>query len=417
MHKIPAFDNAKVLVIGDVMLDCYWYGDTERISPEAPVPVVKVNNSVNRLGGAGNVALNIKSLDAEVFLLGLIGDDSEGETLKQCLGEANITPHLITASHHKTIKKLRILSQGQQLLRLDVESSFHSLIKSELLSQYQALLSRVDVVLFSDYNKGTLTDIQRYIQLARAEGKTVLIDPKGHDFGKYVGASLMTPNMKEFELVQGQVSSQEDFYQKAKDLQDKFNINALLVTQGAKGMTLFRHGEAPFHLKANAKEVYDVTGAGDTVIAVFAAALGSGESYTMSMRLANFAAGKVVAQLGASFVRPEDFSTICESELLSYSGLLTNFKHHQQNAEPYLVFDMNIGALNLELFKRFYQQHEKGIHIYGVMSKECHLDEDYCSVLKTLPFIKCIALVSQNELEMIKQQPEYQAIITDEIFA
>jgi len=300
MIELPIMSRAKVLVAGDVMLDRYWYGSTSRISPEAPVPIVHVNDNKEVAGGAGNVALNICSLGARADLLGVIGFDEAGETLKRHL--ENINGYFQQDTNAKTITKLRIISQNQQLIRLDFEENFAKLDKAFLQNCYQQLLPEVNVVVLSDYGKGTLSAVSMLIDKAREAGLPVLVDPKGTDFSKYRGATLLTPNLKEFEQVVGYCETQEILEERGFNLIEKLKLDALLVTQGSKGMTLLHAEHKPLHLAAHAREVYDVTGAGDTVIAVLACALGAGQSLMQAAAISNVAAGIVVGHLGAASV-------------------------------------------------------------------------------------------------------------------
>ncbi|MGB5605860.1 MAG: bifunctional D-glycero-beta-D-manno-heptose-7-phosphate kinase/D-glycero-beta-D-manno-heptose 1-phosphate adenylyltransferase HldE [Gammaproteobacteria bacterium] len=299
---IPAFDAARVLVVGDVMLDRYWHGATSRISPEAPVPVVHVRQSEERPGGAANVALNIAALGARARLLGVTGNDEAAGSLHALMGAAGIECHFQKIVDTPTVTKLRVISRHQQLIRLDFEDGFAAIDADALMQDYRQGLEACDVVVLSDYGKGTLVEIQQLIQAARAAGKPVLIDPKSQDYALYEGASVITPNMAEFELVAGACRNEQELLEKANGLLERHNIDALLVTRGEHGMSLLRRGESELHLPAQAREVFDVTGAGDTVISVLAAALAAGEDLPSATALANLAAGIVVAKLGTASV-------------------------------------------------------------------------------------------------------------------
>jgi len=264
---IPAFEKARVLVVGDIMLDRYWSGPTQRISPEAPVPIVKIHQDEDRPGGAANVALNIASLNGQVTLLGITGKDEASTTLQTQLSSMNIACEFIQAETHPTITKLRIMSRNQQLLRLDFEESFTELDKYPLLERTEALITQHDLLLLSDYNKGTLSDVQALIKVAKTHNIPVLVDPKGTDFSRYHGATLLTPNLAEFEAVVGHCNSEAEIVSKGQALLAALDLTAMLVTRSEQGMTLLRRDQAEFHLPTQAKEVYDVTGAGDTVIA------------------------------------------------------------------------------------------------------------------------------------------------------
>ncbi len=297
---IPNFEQARVLVVGDLMLDRYWYGSTSRISPEAPVPVVHVGESEERPGGAGNVALNIASLGGHSDLIGLVGADEAAEALARRLESAGVRCHFETAPGMPTVTKLRVISRHQQLIRLDFEDGFHAVDTTALQQRYQALLAECDAVILSDYGKGTLNAVQALIIAARAAGKPVLVDPKGQDYTIYRGATLITPNSSEFEAVVGHCKNDEELVSKGEQLCAELQLDALLVTRSEKGMTLLRKGQAALHLPTKAQEVYDVTGAGDTVIATLAAALAAGVEMGEATALANLAAGVVVGKLGTA---------------------------------------------------------------------------------------------------------------------
>lgn len=299
---IPSFDAARVLVVGDLMLDRYWQGDTARISPEAPVPVVHVQRQEDRPGGAGNVALNIAALGAQVRLLGFTGDDHEARVLAQRLAAAEVRFSGEKLSGIATITKLRVLSRHQQLIRLDFEQGYGQIDSAPLLHRFDAALPDCDVVLLSDYGKGTLRDVQQFIHRARADGKKVLVDPKGSDFSRYRGATLLTPNLSEFEAVVGRCDTESGLVEKARAMADELELDALLITRGEHGMTLVQPDQPVLHLPTRAREVFDVTGAGDTVIALLAAASAVGQSLGQATALANLAAGISVGKLGAATV-------------------------------------------------------------------------------------------------------------------
>lgn len=306
MQYSPQFNNAKVLVLGDVMLDRYWFGSTNRISPEAPVPVVKVQENEDRAGGAANVAMNIASLNVPVTLHGLVGNDDAGRALDKLLSEHRIQNQCVAVDSHPTITKLRILSRHQQLLRLDFEEGFHNLDCQALLAKLAAEITAYGALILSDYGKGTLDTVQKMIQIARQANVPVLIDPKGTDFERYRGATLLTPNMSEFEAVAGHCRDEDEIVTKGLKMIADFDLSALLITRSEKGMTLLRPNQDPFHLPTQAKEVYDVTGAGDTVISVLATAIADGRPLEEACYLANAAAGIVVGKLGTSTVSPSE---------------------------------------------------------------------------------------------------------------
>lgn len=304
MIKLPIFSHAKVLVVGDVMLDRYWYGGVSRISPEAPVSIVHVNQVKECAGGAGNVALNIVSLGARADLLGVIGNDEAGRSLKGHLDRVN--GYFQEESSIPTITKLRVISQNQQLIRIDFEESLSQLSKAILEEQYETLLPEINAIILSDYGKGTLSSISFLIDKARKAGVPVFVDPKGTDFTRYRGASLLTPNLKEFEQIVGHCETDEILAEKGKVLMEALDLGALIITLGSKGMMILRHEHPSLHLPAVAREVYDVTGAGDTVVAVLACATAAGLSLPDAATIANIAAGIVVGHVGAASVTVEE---------------------------------------------------------------------------------------------------------------
>ncbi len=301
---LPDFRRAGVLVVGDVMLDRYWYGPTSRISPEAPVPVVKVDTIEERPGGAANVAMNIASLGATSRLVGLTGIDDAARALSAKLNEVNVRCDFVSVPTHPTITKLRVLSRNQQLIRLDFEEGFSNVDPQPMLERIQQALPQIGALVLSDYAKGALSQVQGMIQLARAAKVPVLIDPKGSDFERYRGATLLTPNLSEFEAVVGHCKDEAELVERGMKLVADFELSALLVTRSEHGMTLLQPGVEPLHLPTQAQEVFDVTGAGDTVIGVLAASLAAGNSLEESCFLANAAAGVVVGKLGTSTVSP-----------------------------------------------------------------------------------------------------------------
>ncbi|MGL4191179.1 MAG: bifunctional D-glycero-beta-D-manno-heptose-7-phosphate kinase/D-glycero-beta-D-manno-heptose 1-phosphate adenylyltransferase HldE [Vibrio sp.] len=325
---LPDYSKAGVLIVGDVMLDRYWYGPTGRISPEAPVPVVKVEQSEERPGGAANVAMNIASLGGQAHIIGLIGQDEPARVLTDKLISLKVDCDFVALANYPTITKLRVLSRGQQLIRLDFEDKFENTDANLILSRMQNALPKVRAVILSDYAKGALEHVQQFIQQAKQAGVPVFIDPKGSDFEPYRGASLLTPNMSEFEAVVGKVTSEQDLVDKGFALIEQFDLEALLVTRSEHGMTLLRRGMTPFHLPTQAREVYDVTGAGDTVISVLAASVAAGKDLDEACALANAAAGVVVGKLGTSTVstielaeavhgsQDTDFGVISEQALI-----------------------------------------------------------------------------------------------------
>lgn len=299
---LPDFTKAKVLIVGDLMLDRYWSGGTGRISPEAPVPVVNVSSAEDRAGGAANVAVNVATLGAQVTLLGMCGNDENARILKERLQTYDINCQFFAVPGFDTITKLRVMSRNQQLLRLDFEKSFADANKQDLEKAFDNALDDVDVVILSDYAKGCLSNPQTLIARARAKGKRVVVDPKGSDFSKYAGATLITPNMDELRGIVGEVDSEKSLVEKANTLKADLALDALLVTRSEDGMTLFESENTEFHLPAKAKEVYDVTGAGDTVVSTLSVAMACDLPLQAACVLANLAASVVVGKLGTSTV-------------------------------------------------------------------------------------------------------------------
>lgn len=301
---LPNFRGANVMVVGDVMLDRYWYGPTSRISPEAPVPVVKVDTVEERPGGAANVAMNIASLGANARLVGLTGLDDVANTLNKRLDAVNVVCDFVTVAGQPTITKLRVVSRNQQLIRLDFEEGFAGVDPQPIFDRIQQALPELGALILSDYDKGALASVQQMITLARAANVPVLIDPKGMDFERYRGATLLTPNLSEFEAVVGHCKNEADIVARGREVMKKFSLTALLITRSEQGMTLLQHNVEPLHMPTQAQEVYDVTGAGDTVIGVLASAIAAGASLEEACFLANAGAGVVVGKLGTSTVSP-----------------------------------------------------------------------------------------------------------------
>ena len=320
---LPDFRRAGVLVVGDVMLDRYWYGPTSRISPEAPVPVVKVDTIEERPGGAANVAMNIASLGANSRLVGLTGIDDAARALSAKLNEVNVRCDFVSVPTHPTITKLRVLSRNQQLIRLDFEEGFSNVDPQPMLERIQQALPQIGALVLSDYAKGALSQVQGMIQLARAAKVPVLIDPKGSDFERYRGATLLTPNLSEFEAVVGHCKDEAELVARGMKLVADFELSALLVTRSEHGMTLLQPGVEPLHLPTQAQEVFDVTGAGDTVIGVLAASLAAGNSLEESCFLANAAAGVVVGKLGTSTVSPIELENAVRGRAETGFGVMT----------------------------------------------------------------------------------------------
>ena len=319
MSHSPNFKNVSVLVVGDVMLDRFWSGATARVSPEAPVPVVAVSHNECRAGGAGNVAVNIARLGAKVVLSGISGADESADLLRAAVEAAGVTWSVCPAAK-ETIVKLRVLSRNQQLLRMDFEQSLARHADDLFTAQIKPHLATVDVVVLSDYAKGTLNQVEEIIRLCREAGKPVLVDPKGQDLSRYSGATLLTPNLSEFEAVVGPCDSEDMLLVKGEALRQSLDVQALLVTRSERGMTLFHKEGSPISLPAKAREVYDVTGAGDTVISVMASAMAAGESLESAMALANAAAGLVVGKLGTASVTPEELELAVSGGFTATAG-------------------------------------------------------------------------------------------------
>ncbi|MBV6303861.1 D-glycero-beta-D-manno-heptose-7-phosphate kinase [Candidimonas humi] len=301
VFPVDAISRARVLVVGDVMLDRYWFGEVERISPEAPVPVVRVARREDRLGGAANVARNIVALGGQATLLGVVGMDEAGQKVAQLAAEAGIATHLVDDASLHTTTKMRVLGRQQQLLRIDFEQGPAPDSLERIRAEASALLRGHDVLVLSDYAKGVLGQVEGLIAAAREAGVPVLVDPKGHLYKRYRGASLVTPNRAEMQEAVGRWQTEEELTERAQALRAELQLEALLVTRSEQGMTLFTQaGRA--HVDAQAHEVFDVSGAGDTVLATLAVTRAAGLSWEESMRWANRAGGIVVGKLGTSVV-------------------------------------------------------------------------------------------------------------------
>ena len=300
--------SVRLLIVGDVMLDRYWFGDVSRISPEAPVPVVKVERCEERPGGAANVARNAAALGARVALLSLVGKDEAGESLARLVAEGGIDASLHVDEGVSTTVKLRVIGRQQQLLRIDFENRpSHEVLRAKL-KEFAERLPECDAVVFSDYGKGGLTHIGEMIQLARAAGKVVLVDPKGDDYSAYRGATIITPNRSEMREVVGRWRDEADLERRATELRERLELGALLVTRSEEGMSLFLP-DRTIHEKAVAREVFDVSGAGDTVIATLAVMAAHGADWADAIHVANVAAGVVVGKLGTAVVTREELAT------------------------------------------------------------------------------------------------------------
>ncbi len=306
--SLPDCKNARVLVVGDVMLDRYWFGDVDRISPEAPVPIVHVQRTEERPGGAANVARNVAAMGGQAILLSVVGDDEAGRSLSALLEIENVKTLFHKDAQLPTTVKLRVIGRQQQLMRIDFETLPSREVLEDKLGDFESLMDSVDVVILSDYGKGGLTHVSKMIEVAKSHGKRVLIDPKGDDYEKYAGATLLTPNRSEFRQVVGRWKDETELAAKAAQLREKLQLDALLVTRSEEGMSLFT-SQASTHEPTQAREVYDVSGAGDTVIATLGLMLAAGASMSDAMRMANRAAGVVVGKLGTA--------TVTRAELLA----------------------------------------------------------------------------------------------------
>ena len=302
---LPDCSNARVLVVGDVMLDRYWFGDVSRISPEAPVPVVHVQRTEERPGGAANVARNIASLGGKATLLSVVGDDEAGRSLAALLEKEHVTTLFHKDAQLPTTVKLRVIGRQQQLLRIDFETPPSREVLEDKLDDFESLVDSVDIIILSDYGKGGLTHVSKMIAAAKAHGKRILIDPKGDDFARYAGATLLTPNRGEFREVVGRWKDEADLARRAEVLRNELKLDALLVTRSEEGMSLFSISGA-MHEPTQAQEVYDVSGAGDTVIATLGVMMAAGVDMPDAVRIANRAAGVVVGKLGTATVSREE---------------------------------------------------------------------------------------------------------------
>jgi len=318
----PEFGRARIIVIGDVMLDRYWSGQAARISPEAPVPVVRVKSIEDRVGGAGNVALNIAKLGGKVTLLGVVGDDTEGDILRRLLEAEGVVCDFVVEREIRSICKLRIMAQHQQLIRLDFEEASLKFDSNALLARLAKHLSQNDTVVFSDYGKGTLANVSVYIAESKQAGIKVLVDPKGVDYQRYAHADVITPNLSELQAVVGVAEDEDKLIEKGRALLKQYQIPTLLLTRGEAGMTLIQDGQV-HSLPAQAKDVFDVTGAGDTVIAVMALGVALDMALYDAMYLANLAGGIVVGKLGTSTVSMQELTRAMHGDRDSRYGIVS----------------------------------------------------------------------------------------------
>lgn len=327
------FKKAKVLVIGDIMLDRYWYGISNRISPEAPVPIINIKKIEEKLGGAANVAMNIKKLGAKSILTGIVGIDDASNIIYNTLNKENIKCNLVNLENYPTTTKLRIISHDQQLLRIDFEKIKKKLnIHKKIEKKIDLALKETNTIVLSDYNKGVLHQAERFIKKARAANMHILVDPKGNDFNKYIGSTILTPNIDEFEAAVGKCCSKKQLVKQGMQLIKDLKLSALLITQSENGMTLLQYGKKSLHYPSQAKKVFDVTGAGDTVISVLAASLSIGRSLETSCLIANIAAGISVGKFGTSTVSKKEI----ENNLFNLKKN-NYFDHINENKLKFLV--------------------------------------------------------------------------------
>ncbi|MEZ5565484.1 MAG: bifunctional D-glycero-beta-D-manno-heptose-7-phosphate kinase/D-glycero-beta-D-manno-heptose 1-phosphate adenylyltransferase HldE [Gammaproteobacteria bacterium] len=330
---VPDFSNVEVLVVGDVMLDEYWFGPTSRISPEAPVPVVQVTSSELRAGGAANVAMNLASLGTRTSLAGIVGKDAKGSALVALLQKQGVKVDFIESATRPTITKLRVLSRNQQLIRLDTEDCYSADDALPVQDVVARRLSGASICILSDYGKGSLSQVGALIEQCRAHRLPVLVDPKGTDFSRYRGASVLTPNLAEFEAVTGSTQNLDDIARQGIALRDSLDVGALLITLGERGMAVITADSEPVILPARARQVFDVTGAGDTVIATLAAGLGAGLSLLDAASLANLAAGLVVGKIGVASVTRSELKLALHAHGRGGRGLLTRSEVAEVAAE------------------------------------------------------------------------------------
>ncbi|MFJ9532912.1 D-glycero-beta-D-manno-heptose-7-phosphate kinase [Herbaspirillum sp. NPDC101396] len=307
LNSLASLSDARILIVGDVMLDRYWFGEVNRISPEAPVPVVRVERREERLGGAANVARNAATLGAQTGLLGVIGQDEAGAVVEGLLTDLGISSYLNRDPAISTIIKLRVIGRQQQLVRVDFEDAPTDTVLRDKLTQFNALIDKYDVIILSDYAKGSLVNVADMISVGKKLGKRILVDPKGDDFARYKGASILTPNRSELIRIIGNWKSEEELTTKAQNLRRSLDLEALLLTRSEEGMTLYQDNEV-VNFPAVAREVFDVSGAGDTVIATLAVMLGNGVGLKEAVRIANLAGGIVVGKLGTATVTREELA-------------------------------------------------------------------------------------------------------------
>jgi len=314
-ENLPDFSRARLLVVGDAMLDRYWFGDVDRISPEAPVPVMAINRTEERAGGAANVASNIAALGATCALVAAVGQDDSGRSLSRLLGEQGVDARLVVDDDMQTTLKLRMLAQNQQLLRADFERSVSTATLDAMTAAAVDALANADVLILSDYGKGALTRSRELIEAAKSQSVPVIVDPKGNDFSRYHGATMITPNLKEFEAVAGQSLSEGDMLSSAQRLIEDLELDSLMVTRSSEGISLFSRDGKVHASPSRAREVFDVSGAGDTVIATVGALYAAGVQGEEALAIANLAAGVVVSRIGTAAVTLDDIKQALSREV------------------------------------------------------------------------------------------------------
>ncbi len=368
----------KIAVFGDIMIDSYWIGSTNRISPESPVPVVNINHTENRLGGAANVALNISKMECPVTLAGLVGVDAHAQELETLCLSNEIQTDFVAEKGFATIMKLRVISRQQHIVRCDFEEA--PVLTPDLLNKIttslQATIDQSDLIVLSDYSKGFLSDPQSLIQYAKAQGKQIIIDPKGDDFSKYHGASLITPNTSEFERVVGKCEDEATLFEKAEKMRADLDLGALLITRSEKGMTLFEKDKAPVTFSAKAQDVFDVTGAGDTVIAMIATQLAKGTPLPQACKIANVAASIVVGKMGASYVTQSELDyAMGQSDrphnlVLSKEALLHEVKRAKMNNETIVMTNGCFDLLHRGHVKYLEEASKLGHHLIVALNSD-----------------------------------------------
>ena len=427
----PSFASGKVLVVGDVMLDKYWVGETKRISPEAPVPIVKIDGCEYKAGGAANVALNVAELGTNVTIVGVTGNDSNANILASTLKNLRITNAIIRVEQVKTITKLRILSNHQQLIRLDFEDPLYSIDKDELTQHIKALIPNHDILLISDYAKGTLSNVEALIQCARDCRVPVLVDPKGKDFIRYHGANIITPNMFELQSIIGVNLHDENLVAKTEKLVNDLALDSILVTRSENGMTLVNKDASHMHWAAKAHEVFDVTGAGDTVISTLAACLAANIDLETACHYANVAAGIVVGKLGTASVTAFELAQavnvdehICP-KVLTKEQLVSLLNHANQDGREIsmLVGDFDIvTAQHVALIRQIVKntnklvvnvnEHKGSLNNLGTLINSFDDRIDVMSAIDGVGWITSLSKKETAELSLI--YPNLAVVAADE---